>query len=540
MKQLYYNGRIVTVNDSQPSVEALLVEDGKISAVGAFDELQSLKDDETIFVDLAGKTMLPGFIDGHGHIGNLMAGLPKLYAPPMGIVDSKDTLLSELRRMLQEERMENGWLIAMGYDNAFFENNSHPTRAELDAISTDVPILVLHASGHVGTVNSKAIEIVGWTKDTPNPEGGVLQHDPTTGELNGIIEEKAIHIVGLGYAMKGLSINALVNIFLNTQKFYASKGLTTAEECSLMKDSMDIFSYCKEQDKIFIDIVAYPMLEYAREYIPDDTSAQKYDRHVKIAGAKVVADGSPQAKTAWLTEPYYIKPDNAEDGYKGYPIYTDEQMMDFCQQALEHDWQMMVHCNGDATADQLIQAYQKAKQVTGNKKNLRPVMVHAQTVREDQLDAMKEIGMMPSYFHDHVFYWGDYHYESVLGPDRASRISPLASTAKRGIPFTLHNDIPVTPVDPIFNIHNAVNRVTRNGRKLGPEYCVDVMEAIKAVTIYGAYQHFDEAIKGSLEVGKLADMVILDKNPLTVSKETIKDIKVLETIKEGKTVYKAE
>lgn len=540
MKQLFYNGTIVTVNDDMPFAEAILVEDGKIGAIGSFETVKKQQDAETKLIDLAGKTVLPGFIDGHGHIGNLIASLPKLYPPPNGIVDSKEMLFKELRRMVQNDLLENGWLLALGYDNAFFENNAQPIRSELDAISSEIPMLILHGSGHVGVVNSKAIELVGWTKDTPNPEGGVIQRDPETGELNGIIEEKAIHIIGLGIAMRGLNMDSLVEMFMNSQKYYASVGVTTAQEGGTLEDTVRVMEYCREHGKMLIDVVAYPLQEYLPNVIPDDTEAQTYDRHVKIAGAKVVADGSPQAKTAWLTEPYYEKPENVENGYKGYPIYTDEQMFSFCKQALEHDWQMLVHCNGDATIDQFIRTYRQAQAETGNMKKLRPVIIHSQTVREDQLDAMKEIGIMPSYFHDHVFYWGDWHYESVLGPERGSRISPLASTVKRGIPFTFHNDMPVTPINPIFNIHNAVNRVTRNGRKLGQEYCIDVMEAIRAVTIYGAYQHFDEKIKGGLEVGKLADLVILDKNPLTVPKETIKDIRVLETIKEGKTIYKAE
>ena len=147
--------------------------------------------------------------------------------------------------------------------------------------------------------------------------------------------------------------------------------------------------------------------------------------------------------------------------------------------------------------------------------------------------------MMVSFFDDHVFYWGDYYLTSVLGPERGRRISPLRSAARRGIPFTLHSDFSVVPPNVLFHIHNAVNRKTRDGRDCGHEFAVDVMEAIRAVTIYGAYQHFDDKIKGSLEVGKLADLVILDKNPLNVPKETIKDIKVLETIKEGNTIYKA-
>lgn len=542
MQTLYYNGTIITVNDAQPQAEALLVENGRIAAVGTFDEVQQLADAQTEKVDLQGKIMLPGFIDGHGHIANLSAGLPKLFPPPMGTIDSKEKLFSELKKLVAENAvLESGWLVASGYDNAFFENNVHPTREELDEISTDIPMLIAHASGHIGVANSKAFEVVGWTKDTPSPAGGVIKKNPVTGELDGMLEEKPIQIMAYDYALKNLSTAFQAKIFADTQKYYASQGVTTAQEGAVFtQEMMDVILYCRDHDMMLVDIGAYPLQGYVTSLILDNSPEQTYNKHLKIAGAKVVADGSPQAKTAWLTEPYYVRPDNTEEGYCGYPVYTDEQMLAFCKEALEHDWQMLVHCNGDAAGDQFIRCYCQALKDTGNQTALRPVMIHAQTVREDQLDAMKELGIMPSFFHDHVFYWGDWHYESVLGPERGSRISPLASAVKRGMPFTLHNDMPITPITPIFNIHNAVNRVTRNGRVLGPEYCIDVMEAIRALTIYGAYQYFDEDIKGSLEVGKLADLVILDKNPLTVPKETIKDIKVLETIKEGVTIYRAE
>lgn len=542
MKSLYFNGNIITVNDRLPQAEALLVENGKIVAVGTYDEVHQLADEQTNMVDLQGKTMLPGFIDGHGHVTDVLCDLSELFPPPNGNIDSKNALLDKLKELIKNGKiLENGWFVVAGYDNAFFENNAHPTREELDQISNDIPMLVLHVSGHIAVANSKAFEIVGWTKDTPNPDGGVIQKDPVTGELNGIIEEAPLQMMAYDYALKGLSIKFLAEKFLNNQMFYASQGVTTAQEGAVFtQEMMDVILYCRDHDMMLIDIGAYPLQGYVTSLIQDNSPEQKYNNHLKIGGSKVVGDGSPQAKTAWLTEPYYVRPDNTEEGYHGYPVYTDEQMFVFCKEALEHNWQMLVHCNGDAMGDQFIRCYRQALKDTGNQTALRPVMIHAQTVREDQLDDMKELGITPSFFHDHVFYWGDWHYESVLGPERGSRISPLASAVKRGMPFTLHNDMPVTPVTPIFNIHNAVNRVTRNGRVLGSEYCIDVMEAIRALTIYGAYQYFDEDIKGSLEVGKLADLVILDKNPLTVPKETIKDIKVLETIKEGVTIYRAE
>ena len=539
MKTLYHHGNIITVNETQPSADALLVKDGKIAAVGSYDTLKKEADESTTLVDLNGHTMLPGFIDGHGHIGNPMVALPKAYPPPNGTIDSKENFLKELKRLYDEHvLLKSGWLVIQGYDNAFFEKEAHPLRSDLDAVVPNLPVLALHASGHVAVVNSKALETVGWTKDSPNPEGGVLRHDPFTGELNGLIEEKAIHIVGLGYALAGYTIEEQADFFVESQKFYASYGITTAQEGGSIRDTIHMLEYCQKNNKLIIDLVAYPVMEYIGDMIPDDSSKQTYRNHFKIGGAKVIADGSPQGKTAWLTKPYYKKPDGREDGYLGYPIYSDEQMDHFCGEALKHNWQLLVHCNGDAVGDQLLRSYQKAKQDSGNNRDLRPVMIHAQTVREDQLDLMKQLGMMPSFFHDHVFYWGDFHLDSVLGPERGKRISPLQSAVKRNMPFTLHNDTPVTPPNTIFEIHNAVNRTTRAGREIGKEYAVDVMEAIRAVTIYGAYQYFDEAIKGSLEVGKLADLVILDQNPLTVDPKLIKNIQVLETVKEGQTIYK--
>lgn len=539
MKKLFYNGVIITVNDKQPKATSLLVEDGLITAVGDTDNLMSFKDDMTELIDLQGHTMLPGFIDGHGHICNIITSLPTILPPPNGIVDSKENLIKALSTMVKEKQfLPTGWLIASGYDNAFFENGAHPTRDELDQVSTEIPILIFHASGHVGTANSKALEIAGWDENTPDPEGGALQHDPETGKLNGILKGKAVLNLGFGYGLNGLTIEDQANDFVKTQKFYASMGVTTAQEGGTSPENMDILRYCQSHDMIMLDIVSYPVLETASYLIPDDSPSQHYEKHIKICGAKVVGDGSPQAKTAWLTEPYYIPADNEPVDYKGLSMFSDEQMLDFCRQVMRHNWQLLVHCNGDAMGDQFIRCYQQAKAESGNDSDLRPVMIHAQTVREDQLDQMKELHMMPSFFHDHVFYWGDFDYSSVFGPERGSRISPLYSAQRREIPFTLHNDPPVTPINPIFNIHIAVNRRTRGGMVLGPEYTVDVMEAIRAVTIYGAYQYFDENIKGSLEVGKMADLVILDKNPLSVPKDKIKDITVLETIKEGITIYK--
>ena len=217
---------------------------------------------------------------------------------------------------------------------------------------------------------------------------------------------------------------------------------------------------------------------------------------------------------------------------------TDDEANAFVEEAFRKGWQIHAHCNGDAAADQFIKAVRLAVAKLGPG-DRRPVMIHAQTVREDQLDAMKELGIIPSFFGMHTYYWGDWHRDSVLGPERASRISPAASALKRGIPFTQHHDAPVALPSSLMILFSQVNRVTRSGQVLGPEQRVSAMDAIKSITINAAHQYFEEGTKGSLEPGKLADFVILDRNPLTVDPMAIKDIKVVETIKEGVTIYRA-
>lgn len=550
MQKLFFNGIVITVDRFDTKAEAVLIEDDKIIAVGTNDEIKSLAKDGAEFIDLDGKTMLPGFIDGHSHICNQMSVFATISTPPEGPVDSIESLQVELRRLIDEGYLlNNGWLIASGYENSLFENNAHPTRYDLDEVSWEVPIIVLHQSGHIGAANSKALEIGGYTKESLDPEGGTICRDEVSGEPTGVLEENALIYLYMTYGFGYSSQEILIKNLENTLASYAKVGVTTAQEGGSTVDTIELLQHCSENNELLIDVIAYPAsmgievggyptVSDAEKLIPDDSTVQVCKNHFKIGGLKLVGDGSPQAKTAWMTEPYYEQAENAPDNFKGYGKYTDEEMLDYCRTAIRHRWQVIVHCNGDAMGDQFIKAYKQAEEELGVGKDLRPVMIHAQTVREDQLDEMKEIGMMPSFFHDHVYYWGDYHYSSVFGPERGSRISPLYSAQRRDMPFTLHNDTPVTPINPIFNIYVAVNRRTQSGMVLGPDYTVDVMEAIRSVTIYGAYQYFEENLKGSIEPGKLADLVILDKNPLAVAKAEIKDIQVLETIKDGQTIYK--
>ncbi len=539
---IYTGGTIVTVNDAQPTAGAIALKEGKILAVGDRADILQFKGSATRVVELGGKTMLPGFIDAHGHVFNVgvQAAAANLLAPPDGGVTDVASLQATLREWAGSSPAaiaSTGWIIGMGYDDSQLREQRHPTRDDLDAVSTSVPVLVVHQSGHLAAMNSKGLESVGYSATSVEPPGGTIRRRAGSNEPDGVIGGNAWWpVVFSKLGRIGSDDNkALVRAGVDR---YAQFGFTTAQEGRANAEAVATEAALAERGELAMDVVAYPDIQGAAAAIQGPFLSRTYTKHFRIGGAKLSLDGSPQGRTAWLTKPYLIPPAGQAKDFAGAPAMTDDQANAFVDQAFKNGWQILVHCNGDAAADQFIRAV-RAATATHGAGDRRPVMIHAQTVREDQLDAMKELGIIPSFFGMHTYYWGDWHRDAVLGPERASRISPAASALKRGIPFTQHHDAPVALPSSIMVLFSQVNRVTRSGQVLGPEQRVSVMDAIKSITINAAYQYFEEKSKGSLEPGKLADLVILDGNPLTVDPMAIKDLTVIETIKDGKTIYQA-
>lgn len=542
-KKLYINANVITVNANEDIAEAVLVSDGKIEAVGTADELLKLVDDSTEVIDLKGKTIMPGLIDPHGHV---VATAQTLMIVTLGDVTSKEELLERLKKELKENPPEGDkWLIGFGYDNTKFEDGLHPTKFDLDTVSTEVPISVSHASGHLACVNSKALELYGYTGDDyVVPEGGVVRTvSEDSREANGVLEENAI----LDSAKKKIVVSPgfedVLKAVQRVQKVYASLGITTTQDASveLSNGYTYILDTCANNGLLMIDIVGLATQPVTTQLMNDEgTPKREYKNHYKLAGAKTWLDGSPQGFTAWLSEPYHVVPEGQPADYCGYGTQTDEVVTQYYVDCISRNLQVHTHVNGDEACAQFLRCYKKALEITGNKNDLRPVMVHCQALRKDQLDDVKELGAIPTFFNDHVRFWGDLHHDEVFGPERAQNISPMGWALEKGIRFTIHQDPPVKLPNQILGIHNAVNRKTESGRVLGEHQRISVMEAIKAVTINGAYQYFEEDTKGSIEVGKLADMIIIDKNPLNIPSEELETIQVLETIKEGKTIFKKD
>ncbi len=535
---IFYNAQIVTMDSAQPEAQALLIKNGKICKVGTNEEILAQKESDTLLRDLGGKAVLPGFIDPHSHFTAVAYDLLMVNTKPSpaGPCDTKELLLAAFRKAYETgDRASGDWLMGMGYDPSAFPDKVGITRLDLDTVSTEVPISCIHSSGHMAVMNTLGLQRLGYWGDYTVPAGGTVELLPD-GTPSGLVTELAYLSPEIQSKIKAPSFERVLESLKKTSELYASFGITTAQDARVNKSEYELLTAGGKTHAIAIDVVGIVAPDAAK-LLTKGQRVGPYTDHIRMGGYKIFLDGSPQGKTAWLSEAYFVPPEGYGPDYCGFPLYEDDAVVEIVKLCLENDWQLNTHCNGDAASEQLIRCYERAIAETGLHKDLRPVMIHAQTVRADQLDRMAKIGMTASFFLDHVYFWGDWHYESVLGPARAQNISPIRWALDRGIHCTMHQDSPVVDPNALLAVHNAVNRRTMGGRVLGEHQRISVYEALRAVTADGAYQIFEESSKGSITVGKLADLVILGENPLTADPQAIKDIPVLETIKEGITVY---
>lgn len=539
--RIYLGGPIVTMNDAAPSAEAVAVKDGRILAVGSLSDLSAHQGEETETYDLEGRAMLPGFVDSHGHVvlGGVQALSANLLAPPDGEVTDIASLQSTLTDWAEENAQaveKVKMIIGFGYDNAQLKELRHPTRQELDMVSEDLPVVIIHQSGHLGVANSKALELAGITAASEAPPGGVIQRDEA-GEPNGVLEEYAFFSV-LVPILENLGEEGLAAFARAGTKLWAKFGYTTGQEGRSSGEIVEALKKVATEEGLPIDVVAFPDVLELREYIGANTSAD-YDNRVRVGGCKLTIDGSPQGFTALRDRPYYDPVGNYAAGYAGYSAITMEQLQDAVNWCFENGFQILVHSNGEGASDMLIAALEEAQIKYGDPGN-RPVLVHGQFLREDQVASIKRLGVFPTLFPMHTFYWGDWHREHTVGPVNADNISPTGWLHERDMMFGTHHDAPVAFPDSMRVLAATVTRRTRSGDILGPHQRVDVMTALKAMTIWPAWQHFEEHEKGTIEAGKVADFVILSDDPTAVDPETLAELEVLATVKADEVVYEAE
>lgn len=535
---IYLGENIVSMDPAIKDAEGVAVSDGKIIAVGSRDDILRHKGPDSAVTELGDQALLPGFIDAHGHFTFQAALLSavNLSSPPVGQVKNIKDLKNTLKTHIQTNDIPKGeWVFGYGYDESLMSEGRHPTRVDLDAVSAEHPIYLLHVSGHLGTANSAALKIGNVGPDTPDPEGGVIRRMADGKTPDGVLEERAQYAVQAKLPVPTPK-KALTELAA-AQKLYASYGVTTVQDGAASQGAIDLVRAANAQGLLSLDIVSYFHLRKPEDDLPPAEQFAAYNGRFKLGGVKLVLDGSPQGKTAYLTEPFHIVPEGQKPDYRGYPNYPTDKVNAMVSKVLGHNVPLIAHANGDAMGDELINAV-IASHARGVKGKGRTVMIHAQTAREDQLDQMAKLGMIPSFFSSHVFFWGDYHRDSVLGPVRGRRISPAKSTLDRDMVFTTHNDAPIVPPDMIRLLWAASHRETRSGKILGPEQRVSIHDALKSMTINAAYQNFEEDQKGSIATGKQADFVILSENPLKVKPADLLRVKVMKTVSRGKTVYK--
>jgi len=526
--QVFVGGTVLTMDPDRPIAEAVAIERDQIVAVGSRADVERYIDAGARVHDL----------DAHGHFpgsGLRVIGVD-VNSPPIG----NTRTISDLVAALEAEAAETDpgkWIFGFGYDDTLLAEKRHPTREDLDAASPDHPIFIMHVSGHMLVANTLALELAGIDEDTKDPDGGVIVRDPETGRLTGLLEENAAK--PLQVIAADFSVWDFLAMVEDAVDEYARVGVTTAQSGAVNFQLATGLNWASRLGMVPFRLELWPLFDELGPQLLDgsvDPESLSSDR-VRLGAIKIIADGSIQGFTGYLSEPYHV-PFNGDPSYRGYPRVSREDLVAAVQKYHEAGYQLAIHGNGDASIDDIIHAVDVAQR-NHPREDARTIVIHAQMARVDQLDDMKRLGMTPSFFAAHTYYWGDRHWSTFMGPERAARMSPTKSALDRGLRFTVHLDTPVTPMLPLLAVWSAVHRESTGGRIIGEAERIDPMQALRAVTIDAAWQIFRDEELGSIEVGKLADLVVLDGNPLEDT-DAIRDLEVVRTVVGGVTIYERE
>lgn len=538
---IFYGGPIVTVNPKNEEVEALAVQKGKIVAVGSKDTvMKDWKTNTTKLVDLKGQTLMPGFVEPHVHIilTAVMEGLGLNLSNFTLPYDTKETLINKMKAHLKNIP-KGGWLVGFGVD----PSRTSPFMAELNAddldqVSKEVPIFIVNQSGHIAYVNRKALELSGITNKTPNPPGGGVYVKDAKGQLTGKLVEPPSYLAFLS-KMPPPSESDLLNAVIGTMRNIASVGVTTASEMSVganfgVDKEIAIYKGIFAKNASPIRVRGYLFSE-AMPKGYNSVKANDGDDSLRFIGIKYIADGSTQGLTAALNQPYTYPKDSK---WSGALNFKDADMYASMKSFFDQGWQLSTHSNGDRAIDQTLNSYSKLLGSNPQSKDRRLRIEHFTINNEGQVKKAVNLGVIPSFTIGHVDYWGSAFYNQIVGSDRAKRIDPAAEFKRAGGKFTLHSDTPVSNVGPLNYVTESVTRMWQlpPQKVLGPDQAVSVDDAIRAITIDAAYQIFADKLVGSLEVGKQADFVVLEKNPRKTPPAEIRNIKVRGTWIDGKPV----
>ena len=534
---VYFNGDILTMEGDKPQyVEAIVVKDRKIAYTGSMRDALSQAGTNPTIHDLKGKTLLPGFIDGWGHF-TLIA--QNTLSVNLGYFSDKPphTTQELIGRLKAEARPFNGWIIGSEYADAFLTDGPL-TIAQLDAAFPDQPVFVNNISTLTGIVNSAGLKKLGITKATKVKQG-MIPVDPKTGKLTGeLIGDPNFYATAKVFGK--YSRDLMMETYRKAEKIYASNGFTTAQSYEATLDDMSNMRQAVDRKVISLDLIALPTYDVVDQILATNPNYSfgiynNGNGGFKVAGILVSTDGAPQLRLAYFTKPYIDTTGFPKD-WRGMPVASQDLVDRYAKLAYEKNIQYFGYSNGDAGIDMTLSGVAKAVRETGINEDRRTVISHSFFIRDDQIDQYKANKIIAQFMPNHIWMYGDV-YRQILGDSRATNMVPLNSAQSKGLKFGIHNDTPSSGPSALYSIWTAVNRKTYGGSTLGADQRIDPYTALHSFTSVPAYMYREEVNKGSITTGKLADMVILDRNPLKVAPIEIKDIQVVKTIKGGKDLY---
>ena len=540
-RSIFRNGSILTMERAYPVAEAVGVAEGKIVAVGAWEDVSAVMPGAEIR-DLNGATLLPGFIDGHSHFPT--GGLNRLFG-----VDAAVSTLDELRRRLRaraEESHPDAWIVGYGFDEQFMDDKRRPTLRELDEASPDRPVFLRHVTGHTGYANSRALRLAGVTKDTPDPPGGIIGRD-ASGEPDGLLEGIPAQTLVRRF-LPPYTLEQMKEALRAESMVYAAAGITTAQggpafspmDAEMGYTVTECFLECARDGTLPLRTVLFVRADTLEKLAPYPVTRAGSDLSgngmVTLGAAKLWVDGDPRARTACFSKPYAARCSGERDSF-GECLYTLPELVELLVPMHRRGWQIAIHANGDAGIELALRALETVQSLAP-RPDARHMIIHATYATRAQLQRMTMGGVYPCFFTASLYFWGHLHAEAV-GKDRVNDMCPLGDAERLGLRFNIHTDSPILPVDPLTQVGVAVTRRSRSGVVRGRHQAVGAYAALRAVTIDAAFLNGEEVVKGSLAPGKYADFVVLDRNPLAVPPLEIKHIHVLATIVGGRDVYTA-
>ena len=526
-------GGVVRTLTADAEVTAFAIRDGRFVAVGSDAEIAALAGPATERIELRGRVVLPGFIETHVH-PHMSGAADADVDTGVGACPDIDAVVAALAERAAVTAPGEA-VRGVGFDDSLVADDRGLTAADLDRADSTRPVVVRHLSGHGIYVNSFVLRARGVDRDTPDPEGGVIVRDAAGNPTGEFCEIAAMRLVVDPSETMPVD-SELDDSLRRALARMAAAGVTSFHDMFVSPMMVDSYRRLRASGELTLRGRLYTGFGTIEGFALDDASDAEPDDFVTVGGVKLISDGSIQLHTGALSEPYHDL-GGCHCGDMAIPPGDLDEMVARCHAAGR---QVAIHTNGDRAIDLALDAIEKAMAAEGGAglpSGLQHRLEHVQTLREDQIRRMAQLGVAASVFVNHVYYWGDRHRDRFLGPVRGSRISPLASITAYGLQFALHCDSPVTPVDPLFTIHTAVNRRTRGGQVLGPEQRIDAATAVAGYTTSAARLGGEGDVKGAIAPGLLADFVVLDADPLSCAPMAIKDIAVLATVVGGRVVF---